>query len=452
MRSKSLLVLLVVFLSLLAVVLFLKPKVKDEAELTLVDLKSEDVRKISLKRGAEVLTFEKDGRGEWAVTEPLSAPADAFEVNRLAEDFASLKAEKVVDSGAKDPAEFGLPQAEISLWTKGQSRPVTIILGTENPLDKTIYAQKAGEARIVLLSGLLKSTLDKKLLDFRQKDVFRFETAEAGSIRLKSKDMSWEAELRQGRWSLLKPVAGPAQKTQLDGLLSTLSGLRAKDFVSEQKNDADMKRFGLDKPDFEVTVSLTETGRDEVFIVRKRGDKVYATTASSNKIIQVEEQLLADLEKKPDSLREKRPAVFDAWMVDRLEIRKDGLSFAVSRKNRGPWIFLSGETGPADEAKVETFIRQIGNMEATEFIDRPGPPVGYGLDRPRAEVKLQTPGEDGKMRETVLQFGAEDTAARLLVVKNSEYSNIFRVSSAIFDDFPKAASDWKKTGPKDKRP
>ncbi|MCJ7610983.1 MAG: DUF4340 domain-containing protein [Candidatus Aminicenantes bacterium] len=451
MKSKAVPVLLVVFIALLAVVLFLKPKVSDEAEMKLVDLKPEDVHKISLTKGADVLAFEKDDTGEWVITRPLAAQADSFEVSRLAEDFASLKIEKVVEAQSGDPARFGIPQAEVSVWAKGIDEPVTIAVGSENPLDKTLYAQKKGDPRVVLLPALLKSTLDKKLLDFRQKDIFRFETAQAGSIRVKSKDINWEAAAREGEWFLQKPVAGLAQKTQIEAVLNTLSGLRAKDFVSEQKTGPDMKKFGLDKPDFEVAVSLPPAGQNIVFLVRKMEDKVYVTTAASNKIVQAEEQLLTDLEKKPETLREKRAAVFNAWEADQLQIRRDGLSLAVSKQQGGQWIFLSGESGPADDSKVETFLRQVGNLEAAELIDTPGSPASYGLDKPRAEVKIQAQAEDGKKQETVLILGAEDPAAKQMVIKNPKFAYLFRVNSAFLEEFPKAAADWKKQEPKDKK-
>ena len=450
MRSKAVLLLFAVFVALLAVVLFLKPKVKEEAELKLTDLKAEDVLKISLTKAEENLVFEKDDSGEWAVTRPLAAAADAFEVNRLAEDFASLKIEKVVEAETDDPSQFGIPQTEVSLWLKGAAEPVTIAVGSENPLDKTLYAQKKGDPRIVLLPSFLKSTLDKTLLDFRQKDVFRFETTETGGLRVKSKDTNWEAALREGEWFLQKPVSGLAQKTQMDGLLNTLSGLRAKEFAAEQKTGADLKTFGLDKPDFEAAVTLPKAGQTVVFLVRKLGDKVYATTAASNKIVQVEEQLLTDLDRRPDSLREKRPAVFNAWEAARVEIRKDGLSLVVSRNPDGSWKFLSGETGPADESKVETFIRLVGSLEAVEFLDAPGPAASYGLDRPSAEVKVLVPQESGTARETVLLFGTEDKANGEVVVKNPRFAYLFRTSASLLADFPPAAADWKKTESKDK--
>lgn len=454
MRSKATLVLLLVFIALLAVVLFLKPKVKEEAELKLTDLKVEDVQKISLKKGAEDLVFQKDDKGEWAITRPLAAKADAFEVNRLAEDFASLKVEKVVEPQAqdKDLAQFGIPQSVVSLWAKGRAEPVVVDIGSENPLDNTLYARLEGDPRVVLLPSLVKSSIDKKLFDFRQKDVFHFDTAEVASIALESKNMTWDAVSRGGEWFLQKPVAGLAQKSKVDALLSALSGLRAKDFASERKTPEDLKTYGLDKPEYKVGLALLPSNSNLAFLVRKKDDKVYVTTSISNTIVVAEDQLLTDLEKKPADLREKRLDPFNAWEADKLELRRDGLSIAVSRGRAGQWTFLSGETGAADDSRVESFIRLIGSQEAVELIDKPGPLHAYGLDKPQAEVRVETAGEGDKKHEISLIVGTEDKTAKQVVIRNAKFDYLFRVGSAFLDEFPKAAKDWKKEEPKDKTP
>jgi len=450
-KSRLTVLLLVVFLTLLAVVLFLKPRAQGELEAKLVDLKVEDIQKMTLKKGNDAIGFQKDEKGDWTITAPLPAKADSFEVNRLAEDFSSLKMEKVVEENPKDLAPFGIPQTEVSLWVKGQDKPVTVSLGSENPLDNTIYARKAGETRVVLVPSLIKSDIDKKLLDFRQKDIFHFETADVATISLKAKDIRWEAAVKGGEWFLQKPLAGLAQKTRIDALLNSLSGLRAKDFAVEQKTTADLKKFGLDKPDYEVSLGLPKSNQALVFLADKKDDKVYVTTSASDKVVTAEEQALTDMEKKPDDIRDKRLDVFNAWEAKKLVILKTGLDVTVAKDAPGNWNFLSGENGEADSSKVESFIRQIGALEAVELIDKPAPLSSYGLDKPQAQVNVEVPGEAGQKREIVLFIGAEDKAKKQMVIKNPRFNYLFRVGSSFLDEFPKTAKDWKKEEPKDKK-
>ena len=455
MKSKATLVLVVVFLALLAVVLFLKPKVKEGAEVKLLDLKPDDIQKISLKKGPEEMVFQRNDKGEWDITSPLATKADGYEVNRLAEDLSSLKIEKVVEPQAKDKdrAGYGIPQTVVSLWLKGKPQPTVLDVGAENPLDNTLYAQLQGDPRIVLLPSLLKGDFDKKVFDFRRKDVFAFETSQVATVGFQSKDAAWEAASKAGEWYLEKPVAALAQKAKVDGLLTSLSGLRAKDFVVDSRAEADIKTYGFDKPDFKVDLTLLPAKAALSFLVRKKDDKVYVTTSAPGPIITAEDQVLTDLDKKPDELREKRLDAINAWEVNRLELRKGALSLVLARGKSGAWTFASGETGPADEGKVETFIRELSSLEAAAFIDKPGPLPSYGLDKPQAEIKLESSAQEGQTTKVDLTLGNEDAAAKQVVVKNTRFAYLFRVGSAFLEQFPKAAKDWKKIEPpKDKEP
>ena len=455
MKSKATLVLLVVFIALLAVVLFLKPKVKEGVEVKLLDLKADDIQKIGLKKGPDEFVFQRNDKGEWDITSPLSTRADTYEVNRLAEDLASLKIEKVVEPQAKekDRAGYGIPQTVVSLWLKDKPQPTVLDVGAENPLDNTLYAQLQGDPRIVLLPSLLKADFDKKLFDFRRKDVFAFESSQVATVGFRSKDAAWEAAARGGEWYLEKPVASLAQKSKVDALLTSLSGLRAKDFAVEQRSDADLKNYGFDKPDYKIDLTLLPAKASLSFLVRKKDDKVYVTTSAPGPVVTAEDQLLTDLNQKPDDLREKRLDAINAWEVSRVEIRKGGLSLAVARNRAGAWAFASGGTGPADDSKVETFIREVAALEAAAFIDKPGPLASYGLDKPQAEIKIESSGPEGRAAKVDLLVGSEDPAAKQVVVKNPRLAYLFRVGSAFLERFPKAAQDWKKAAPpKDKRP
>lgn len=208
MKPKTSLILLIVFIVLLAAVLLFESRSKarketEEKGKKLVDLASADVEKISLKNEGGTIIFNKNDKGEWLIIEPLEAKADSSEVSRLAEDFSSLKFERVIEAEGGDPAKYEIPKKELTLWFKGRAQPVKLLIGMENPLDNTLFAKREDDKRIVLLAGFLKSNLEKKMSDFRQKDIFKFEPEDVGSIKLKAKDISWEAQKKRpnGSWT-----------------------------------------------------------------------------------------------------------------------------------------------------------------------------------------------------------------------------------------------------------
>jgi len=454
MKFKTTLILLVVLAGLLALVLFVLPKKPaDEAASKgpqLTDLKQEDVEQIVLNTGAETIGFKKNSEGKWLISEPIQAKAESYEVDTLARDFSAVQAERVVDENAQDPARYGIPKKDVTLWFKGQKEPVQFLLGNENPVDNTIYAQKKGEARVVLLSASVKSDLEKKLFDFRQKDVFNFDTNSAQKIVVRTSGAEWQAAKKGEDWHLEKPVAGLADKFKLDSVLSALSGMRAVEFVSEQKTDKEVKAFGLDKPEVEAAVSLPAVNQDVTFRLRKKDDKIYATTSLSNKIIRVEQQALTDLDKKPQDLREKGVDIFNAWEADKLTVKTAALGLTVSKDKEGIWRFEAGGKGEADLSKVESFIRQVDGLAAKEFIDKPGPLASYGLEKPQAEVRIRVKELEQKTREVTVQVGTEDSAKKEVVVRNPKLNYLLRVDSAFLSDLPKTSKDWEN--PKVEKP
>lgn len=451
MKFKNTLILFAVFLVLLAAVLLfeskgLKNQEKKEKEAKLVDVAAADVRKMTLKNESGVLTFQKDEKGGWRITEPLEVQADDMEVDGLAESFAGLRIERVVETEPKDVIAYEIPKREVTLWLKDKDLPVKVLIGMENPIDNTLFAKREDEKRVVLLSSSLKTGLDKKLFDFRSKDVFKFETADVRAIKVRAGDTAWSASKKDDGWELTAPIAALANGSRLDSLLYALSGLKAKEFVSERKSDEDIKNNGLDKPEYEIVLSMPAGNKEAVLSLHKSDDKVYAAGSLSDKIVLVDGTILNDLGKKADEYREKKAAVFNSWEADRISVTKGGLTVSAVKekvKDEEKWRIESPEKPEADSSKVETFIRRIEGLEAMEFIDAPKGLTEYGLDKSEAEVRVRITEGESKTREITILVGKEDVDKKQVVVKNAGLGYLFRVDSAFLEDFPKEAKDWK---------
>jgi len=449
-KFKTTLILLVVFVVLLAIVLFFdtkgaKNKAEEEKTNMLISLVSADVRKASLVRDGETLTFERDEAGPWRLTAPLEAAADDYEVGNFVDSLASLRIERVVEKEAKDLAAYEIPKSEVSLWVKGKEAPVRLLIGMENPLDKSLFAKLDDDPRVVLLASTLKTTLDKKVFDFRLKDVFKFTAADVKTVRVRAKETSWQAAREEAGWLLKAPVAALAAKGKVDSLLDSLSGLRAKAFVAENKSAETLKEFGLDKPEYEVVLSLPTSNQEIVFFLHKDGESSYATTSQSTKVITFEGTLLADLDRKVDEMREKKISDFYSWEANKLVLKTAGFELAAIKEKVGEedkWLLDPATKEEADRTKVEDFIRRVEGLEAVSFIDGPEPLAGYGLD-PGTEIRVQTKDYQDKVKETVLFVGKEDTEKKQVVVKNAGLGYLFRVDSGFLQDIPKDKKDWK---------
>ncbi|MBL7082386.1 MAG: DUF4340 domain-containing protein [Candidatus Aminicenantes bacterium] len=445
MKFKTTIILAVILIILLAFVFIFESKDEgeNEKEGKLVALSSDDIQKITLQREDKTISFEKTEKDEWLITQPLEAKADKYEVDRLASDFSDLQIERVVEEEPEELKKYEIPQKEISLWLKDKNKPVKILVGMENPLDKTFFAKRDDETRVVLISSQLKDLMEKSLFDFRQKDIFRFETDEVKSVKLKAKKIFWEATKKEEEWFLEKPVKSLANTSKIDNLLTSLSNLKAKEFVSEKKNKDEIKKYSLENPDYKITLFMPLVNQELTFSLHKEEEKLYATTSLSSKIIEVEDALLSDLEKEAEELREKEVANFYSWEVNRLHIKKGDINWTFVKDEEDNWSFESPDEGEADKNKIQTFIRKIESLEAEEFIDPPLSLKDHGLDSPQGEVKIWWKGDEEKVQETTILIGYEDKEAKKVVVKNTRFNYLFRVDKAFLEEFPKETKDWK---------
>ena len=320
----------------------------------------------------------------------------------------------------------------------------------ENPLDKSLFAKRADDPRIVLLPSSLKSSLDKTVFDFRQKDVFKFAADDVKEIRVRTRSVSWRAARDDSGWMLEEPVAARAAKSQLDTLLDGLAGLRAKAFVAESKTAESLRSFGLEKPEYEVGLSLPAAGQEIVFTLHREGEASYATTSQSTKIITFESTLLTDLDRRVEDLRDRKVAEFYSWEADRISLKRDGTEIAAVKLKTGDsetWILDGPAKEDADRTKVEDFLRKIESLEAASFVDAPGPLAVYGLE-PGAEIRIRTKDPQNKEKETVLLVGREDAAKKLVAVKSPGLGYLFQVDAAFLQDWPKDRTAWKAEPPK----
>ncbi len=317
----------------------------------------------------------------------------------------------------------------------------------ENTLGNTFFAKREDETKVVLIPSSFKSLMEKSLFDFREKNIFKFEADDVKSVKLRAKKTLWVASKKGEEWFFRNPVNALAKTSKIADILSSLSNLKAKEFVSEEKKKNDIKKYGLDRTEYEITLGMPLENQEVTFSLHKEEDKLYATTSLSTKIVETEDTLLTDLEKEAGELREKKVASFYSWEANRLHLKKGGTDWIVAKDEEDNWHFESPLKEEADKSKIQTFIRKIESLEAEEFID---PPLSlnlkeYGLDNPNTEVKIWIKEDEDKenAKEITVLIGSEDKESKKVVVKNARFDYLFKVNSAFLEEFPQDPQDWK---------
>ncbi|MEO6437184.1 MAG: DUF4340 domain-containing protein, partial [Tepidisphaeraceae bacterium] len=101
-----------------------------------------DVNKVVIDAGGKKMALEKTGAA-WRLTEPVSAPAEAFEVDSLLRALTALESR-----GSAGSADAGLskPSHTIDLATTG-GKTYTLLVGDKSAVGDNLYVSRKDQGR-----------------------------------------------------------------------------------------------------------------------------------------------------------------------------------------------------------------------------------------------------------------------------------------------------------------
>ena len=418
MRFKGTLVLLIVVLVLGAFIYFYEIKggtqreKAKESENQIWKIEDKTIQQIELSSpGQHAAAVRKNDR-EWVLTVPQTLDADSEELNRLARLAATLRRESIVDENAADLAKFGLnpPQAGLKLKTK-DGRSLAIDFGNSNPTGNFAYAAFPGQKVVFLVSTSTAGSFSKKVDDLRDHSVLSFEQPEAQSMSLNNPKGVFELiKDNDDRWWFRGIGKRAADGPGVRAILNALSAGRIKEFFNE--NPQDYVTLGLDKPLIDVSVVYGKNKAIKHLVIgleksklQRKGAKpaaaegkataetspeVYlAKDASRPDLFFVERDLVDKLTKSANDVRDKPLASIQRWDVDSIDLTNTKGSFSFVKLN-GEW-FLGAAKKKAKWDAVNGILDAI-EKPVKEWIDLPGSPKLYGLDKPPIHVVLKQGG------------------------------------------------------------
>ena len=259
------------------------------------EVEANDLEEIVVRKGATTLHLKKAGE-TWSLAAPVEAPADRRTVEDLATSLATLRVEREIEANPQKPADFGLapPAVEVTFKAKGQERGVK--LGAKNPTGTWVYAQEAGKPAVLLVpEGLLRDA-QKSPSDFRDRTLLAFERKEVKTLEVRGpagQVLATAAARGPDEWQLTAPLAAPADREAITGLLEKLRAARIREFVADVgKSPAE---YGLDRPT-RLTLGVGEAASRTARTLRfgkalpdRKG--VYAQREGESSVLLVEEEL-----------------------------------------------------------------------------------------------------------------------------------------------------------------
>jgi hypothetical protein len=263
-----------------------------------VSYASDKLEKVEVDHGTSVIVIQKDGTG-WKLTAPEALKADSGAVTQLLWKMRDLRALAFLSESPGDASRFlRRPEVVVKLWEAGAKEPKSLLLqpSTEKRDGKpTAVAAVQGEGPVVLVEGKALTDLTPGVSELRDRTVISgLEPSDVKRVRVSGGAKPLVVEKSgESDWKQVEPVKGSTKEGKVGGLLVTLRGLRWKEIASSGGDDA---RFGLDKPELEVTVWKADgTELATLLVGRTEGAVTYVKLQSQPGIYAVSSKDLEDL-------------------------------------------------------------------------------------------------------------------------------------------------------------
>jgi hypothetical protein len=435
---RSTFILLLVLLGLLGYIYFVDMK-KPAADLVeqkqkVFTVEPDKIEEIDVKAASGGRTVLKKAGGAWSIAEPVTAKADEGEVTGLVTNLASLEIQRVVDENPADLAQFGLatPHVEVAFKKSGAPAGERLLLGDKNATGGEIYAKLAAARRVFLVSSFLESTFDKGTFALRDKIILAFPRDKVDALELVSKNQRLAFAKQSDRWILAGAEAVRIDPAQVEGAVGRLQTLTMKSIAAPDVADADLAKYGLDKPAATATVGAG-SARAVLAIGNDDGaGNMYARDLSKRMVVTVEAALLEELKKKADEYRPKDVFEFRSFNATRLEVAR-GTATAVFEHSTGKdgvakWQRLN----PAKDvgtAEMDSLLGSFSGLVIDRYVDAR---TKTGADAPIAIVTAKY--DDGKKQDRVVfgKVGSDVFATR------AGESGGAKIDAARFDEAMKA--------------
>ena len=379
-----------------------KPAGDDKKKETLFTFESAKAKEFSLEpRQGDAIRLVKEA-GSWKLVAPTPAPADGTSVETVLNALNGLKVEDVVTETPAGLADFGLekPAAIAKVTVEGQPKPLVLKVGEKAPDGSGLYAQTDEKPRVFLIASWLGTNFEKKPFDFRDRDLLHLKRDDVRTLEVNGPEGAFTvAKKDDGEWGFTAPVVTRAGRWSVDGLLSTLEGLRFESIVAEDAKD--LKPFGLTKPTRTVTASLADGSQRKLEIGSSAGEKKWhARDALKSMVAVIPGAVVDDLAKGMAELRQKRLLDVSSWDVEGVEAEgekgKQVYARTTTKGDAGAdvrkWKRTAPDTKEIETSKVEDALFKLGGIDVAEFVDTPKAPEAYALDKPMLRLTLRMSG------------------------------------------------------------
>ncbi|HEY1913779.1 MAG TPA: DUF4340 domain-containing protein [Vicinamibacterales bacterium] len=377
-------------------------------------LEADKIEDITVTTAAgDATALKKDASG-WQVTSPLAVTADQGELSGMTNALSSLEMVRVIDENPTSLNDYGLSNPRIEVDFKAD-KPHKLLIGEKSPTGSDLFAKRDEDKKVFLIPATQETTFNRTTFDLREKTLLKFDRDKVDGVDVTAAGKSLTLTKDGADWKLTKPVQARADFGSVEGLVGKLQTAQMKSVVTSDPTPADLKKYGLDKPDTTVNINSGSSRATLIFGSKAPDNTVYARDASKPTVVTVDGTLVDDLKKGGDDYRRKDLFEFRPYNVTHIELTHNGQTVVLDRvKGTGDnapdkWHRVSPNPGDVDKEKMDGLLSKLSNMRAASFVDST---AKAGLDKPALVVDAKF--DEGKKNEKVTfgQVGTDVFAGR----------------------------------------
>ncbi|MSQ47050.1 MAG: DUF4340 domain-containing protein [Deltaproteobacteria bacterium] len=429
---------------------------KAAEEKKLVTLDKDAIVEIALTYPDRAVTLKKTD-GKWRIIQPVEADADESTVNNLITAVIDAEVKRTLDEVPQDLTVYGLnaPRVKMKLVLK-DGKPLPLVsLGKNTPVGSSVYAQKEGMQKILLLPQTLRTELAKEVKDLRDRTILTFSDDEVRKIAIRAADSEIVLQKADSGWKLEKPISAKADDMEVRTFLSNLRSIRAQDFLEDPTLEP--KEFGLAPPQLEVTLTIgTDNAQKTIQLGNEKtndngGKTRYLKRVGLEKpLFLVGDSVLRDVGKTATDFRDKTVAQFTQEQAAKVEVkRQDGEAFTLTRGPDNKWTIDKTAEGTLREPALSQFVADLRELRGFEIVaDNPTDLSHYGLDQPVVTIAISD--KDGKKFATILTGQKTEGETKKVFAMAEGGQTVFGLRDHVFDRLNKKPAEfWEK--PNDKK-
>ena len=262
------------------------------------------IREITLKSPRGTFHFVKDG-DQWLMTEPLNTKADKSKVDAILNKLDWGVVKEVVAEEAKNLNRYRLnkPAYRVEMLSGEKARYGVSFSSVKKNVS---YGKDDARPIIFKVDSIYLKPLNKRLFDYRTKDVTTFNRDQVDSLRLFFEDSLMVLHKDTSGVNWVFSDGKPAKSWKITNILSALNNTKARRYVEEKP--VHLTRYGLKPPKGVISVFSKGEKIAELKTGKEVNDKrVYALNTLSGKVVVIDKSRIKQyFPKKKDLIKPEK--------------------------------------------------------------------------------------------------------------------------------------------------